>query len=523
MAMFDKFKEYSVAEFFKKNRQMLGFSGKIRSLTTIVHEYVTNSLDACEEANILPEIEIHLENGPKSSYILSVQDNGPGIPEKIVGRALGMMLAGTKFNRYMQQRGQQGIGAAGCTMFSLLTTGKPIEFVSKHKGKVFKGKLSIDFKKNKPILTETQRGVCDASEHGIFVRAHFSGIKYDKSAFSVLEYLRRTAIANPHASITFYDPNGDKISFPRSIEQVPKRPKEVKPHPLGLETSDILDFAKLSKEQSISQFLRNDLTRVSVAKLNEIKDLCPDIDFRKNPKKLTWQEAERLKDAFKQIKWISPSTDSIIPIGKKQIEISLTNILNPSFLYVSERRPRVYRGGVPFLVEIGLTYGGSSGKTLTNGQKDIDILRFANRAPLLFDAGSCAISEAVKSIDWRQYGLRSKDEVPLTVFINFVSVHVPYTGAGKQAISHEQEIMDEIKLAIQEGARVLKKYIHSIVREKERKAKKKAVLKYAEQLIKDMCELSDVKDKKEIEFLKQQLIYLVNGKYLLNGGQDNES
>src|SRR5512135_1938415 len=103
--VFDKFKEYSVAEFFKKNQQMLGFSGKTRSLTTIVHEYVTNSLDACEEAGILPEITVSIEELDKDAgkYRVTNEDNGPGIPEKHLGKALGQMLAGTKFHRYAQQ------------------------------------------------------------------------------------------------------------------------------------------------------------------------------------------------------------------------------------------------------------------------------------------------------------------------------------------------------------------------------------------------------------------------------------
>ena len=108
---FKQFKEHSVAEFLKKNRQMLGFSGKVRSLTTIVHEFVTNSLDACEEAGILPEIFVRVESLDKDGdhYCLTIKDNGPGIPKTHLGKALGQMLAGTKFHRYIQQRGQQGI------------------------------------------------------------------------------------------------------------------------------------------------------------------------------------------------------------------------------------------------------------------------------------------------------------------------------------------------------------------------------------------------------------------------------
>src|SRR3989338_267164 len=107
----NEFKEHSVAEFFKKNRQMLGLVGKIRCLTTIVHEYCTNSLDAAEEAGILPDVDVTItELGPEH-YEVTVVYNGPGLTQESVGKAFGQLLAGTKFHRLMQMRGQQGIGA----------------------------------------------------------------------------------------------------------------------------------------------------------------------------------------------------------------------------------------------------------------------------------------------------------------------------------------------------------------------------------------------------------------------------
>src|SRR5271154_2592380 len=149
--IFKEFKEHSIAEFFKKNRQMLGYSGKVRSLVTVVHEYVTNSLDACEDAGILPSVKVTLKNSGEDRYIVTVRDNGPGIPRNYVGKSLATILAGTKFHRYVQQRGQQGIGAAGCTLFSQVTTGKQI-FVksSTGTGKAYSCSISIDTVKNKP-------------------------------------------------------------------------------------------------------------------------------------------------------------------------------------------------------------------------------------------------------------------------------------------------------------------------------------------------------------------------------------
>src|SRR3989338_2406824 len=142
------FREHSVAEFFKKNKQMLGFSGKIRSLTTIVHELVTNSFDACEENDILPEVNVIIEELGKEHYRITVEDNGPGLPKTLLGKALGQMLAGTKFHRHIQSRGQQGIGCSACTMFGLLTTGKTAHAISYYKGTKIECDVGINFKNN---------------------------------------------------------------------------------------------------------------------------------------------------------------------------------------------------------------------------------------------------------------------------------------------------------------------------------------------------------------------------------------
>lgn len=494
------FKEYSVAEFFKKNRHMLGFSGKVRSLTTIVHEYVTNSLDACEEASILPRVKVQISQVSEDKYLVRVEDNGPGLPKRLIGKALGQMLTGTKFHRYIQQRGQQGIGAAGCTMFALLTTGKPIHVISGHGGITVSCDVSIDVKTNKPVIMNIVER--ESPFHGLIVEGVFGEVKYDKGPYSPLEYLKRTALANPHASILFIDPNGEKYFFPRSSEEIPPKPKEVKPHPLGLGPYDLLEFAKNSKAKKLETFLISDLSRVSKSKVEELKKLLPDLDFSKPPQELGWRESEALVKAFEKIKWISPPMDSVIPIGKERIEKSIKNILKPEFLSVVQRPPKIYRGGIPFLVEVGIGYG----TTDPNVQLKGTVMRFANRTPLLFDASACAITQVVKNIDWKRYNIQNFDEEPVVVFVNVSSVHIPYVSAGKQAISPEVEVVGEIKNAIQEAARNIMHHIRKKIKAKEEEKKKKAFLRYVKQLSKDLAELSKEGNAEQLEELLLKLV-----------------
>ncbi len=502
---FKQFREHSVAEFFKKNRQMLGFSGKVRSLTMIVHEFATNSLDACEEAGILPDIFVKVEELGDDYYRLTIGDNGPGIPKTHLGKALGQMLAGTKFHRYIQQRGQQGIGASACVMFSYLTTGQPTKAISICKGKKLTANISMDFKTNKPIMEEL--GEEDVTEgSGLTVSAEFKDVRYEKSNYGVYEYLRRTALANPHCAITLIEPTGEQFVFPRSVSVNPPRPFEIKPHPLGIATHDLLEFSKVNKEnRKISAFLQNEFSRVSAAKVEELRSLVPEVNFDKDPKNLEWNEAEKIVKAFGQVKWIAPATDSLVPIGREQIEVSFRNIFNPDVLIVTERSPKVYRGGIPFMIEVGIAYGGG----LVSAGKKGEVMRFSNRVPLLFDTGGCAITETIKAMDWGRYDLKDFDEEPVAVLVNLVSVHVPYTSAGKQAISNEEDVMEEIKLAIMEASRGVQKFISGKRRAHDIATKKKLIGRYVQQLSKDLASLSGDKSDK----IEAQLVKIIEEKY----------
>jgi len=501
-----EFKEHSVAEFFKKNKQMLGLYGKIRTLTTVVHEYITNSLDACEEANILPDIEVKIEELGPEYYEVTVSDNGPGLNKETVGKALAQLLAGTKFHRMMQSRGQQGIGASGVTMLAQMTTGKPVKVISgTGKGKPFSLELTIDPKMNQPKMSNVKE--LDRPFKGLAVQAKLKGIIYRDTEQGPLEYLRRTAIANPHAQIKFADPTGQKFLFKRSANAIPKPPIAVKPHPKGVTVDEIVSFAKATDARKVASFLRNDFDRMGQKSIEEITKKVS-FDLNKDPKQLSWEESEEIVKAFKEIDFIAPSADALRPIGEERIHKSLENIVEPEFLHVMTRKPSVYAGGFPFQVEVAIAYGGKSGRTVQGqeGQeKRLEIMRFANRTPLLFDAGTCAITKAVQTIDWKRYDIKDIETSPVTVLVNFISVYVPYTGAGKQAIADEEEVIEEIRLALMQTGRKAGNYISGKRREAEKQAKKKVFLKYATEVAIALNELTG-KPVKTIEAKLHEIV-----------------
>ncbi|MFH1721417.1 MAG: DNA topoisomerase VI subunit B [Candidatus Altiarchaeota archaeon] len=506
--LFKKFKEVSITEFFRKNKAHLGYSGKLRSLTTAVHEVVTNSLDACEEAGILPEINVELNVLGVEHYLILGRDNGPGIPEKHIASVFGKMLAGTKFHRNIQMRGQQGIGVSGVTMFSQMTTGKPIEVKTcTGKGRLMKVKLLLDFTKNKADIIEQGEEELTAEEessslssdsfhknwHGTELRVELKDVLYKMGEYSPSEYLRRTAIANPHATISFVDPEGNRTIYERSINEVPKPPIEMKPHPAGVEVDGLISLSKITKARRISSFLLQDFSRISSAKIKEIESKC-NINLNKMPFRMSWAEAEELVAAFKSTSFMAPPTEGLRPIGEEQITATVLNILDPEFETVLTRNPQVHSGGIPFQIEVAIAFGGRAGRRI-NGQTRSETMRFANRAPLLFDAGGCAITKAVNSIEWKRYGIRDFDNAPVTVFVNLVSTYVPYTSAGKQSIADESQVIEEIKKALMDLGRKFQRFHSKKHRRAEKENQLNTLLRYARELSKSLAKLTQKKEK----------------------------
>jgi DNA topoisomerase-6 subunit B len=210
---------------------------------------------------------------------------------------------------------------------------------------------------------------------------------------------------------------------------------------------------------------------MSTKRVNEIQK-STGIDLDKRPKDMKWEEAERIVDLFSKMDFMAPPTSGLIPIGKDQIEKGMREILTPEFVATNTRNPKTYRGGVAFIVEAGITYGGESGR-IVGDQKRAEIMRFANRVPLTFDQGSCAITEALKSIDWKRYGIRDLDNAPITVFVNLVSTNVPYLSTGKQSVAPEAEILHEVRQATMKIARSLQKYLRAKKAAKEEELRSK--------------------------------------------------
>ena len=522
--LFKEFREVSVTEFFRKNKAHLGYSGKFRSLTTVIHELVTNSLDACEESGILPNIRVEIERKGPDHYRFMERDNGPGIPLHHVPKVFGTMLAGTKFHRNIQLRGQQGIGVAGVTMFSQMTTGKPMLITtSTGDGKIFEIELMIDVAKNNADIIEMK----EYSEYGwsgTEVEGEIKGVQYTVSEYGPYEYLRRTALTNPHTQITFVDPEGRKTTFERSSSDIPRIPTEVKPHPKGVEVDDLVQMAKATKAKKVSSFLISDFSRISAKRVKEVQAKVS-FDLHKSPKRLSWADCEQIINAFadkddksKEIKFLAPESGKLIPIGEQRIRGAILSVLEPEFQTVITRSPKVHSGGVPFQVELALAYGGNCGKRTKEEGRCMEIMRFANRAPLLFDTAGCGIAKAVKEVDWKRYDLKDFENLPVTIFVNVISTHIPYTSAGKQSISDEDVIVKEIKMGLMELGRRFQTYHSRKIKAQERENRRKTLLKYITEVAPALARIT----KKDENKIYESLVEIIEEKSKEELEQDTE-
>ena len=498
----EKQKEISISEFFTKNRHLLGFDNPTRALLMAVKEALDNSLDACDEASILPEIIIEIKKLSEERFKILIEDNGPGILKQNLPNVFGKLLYGSKFHRLSQNRGQQGIGISAVVLYSQLTTGKPIKIVSRisEKRPAQYYELNIDTAKNEPkILKENE--IEWKKSHGTKIEIELEG-RYLKGKQSVDEYVKEVAIVNPHAEIIYTNPDNEKTTFSRATDQLPKLAQEIKPHPYGVELGILISMLAVTKARSIHGFFVSDFSRVGSTTAEEIckkAKINPDI----SPKQITRDQAEELLKSIKETKIMAPSAECLSPIGSELLEKSLRKEFNAEYFVTTSRPAEVYRG-FPFVIECAIAYGGDLPK-----EENVKLLRYANRVPLLYQQGACAITEAFQEINWKPYGLQQSGSNfpsgPAVIIIHMSSVWVPFTSEAKEAVAHYPEIIKEIKLALQDCGRKLGIYIRKHVRANEQKEKISLFEKYIPELANSLANLADAKKEPINESLKKLL------------------
>ncbi|HEY3067155.1 MAG TPA: DNA topoisomerase VI subunit B [Methylomirabilota bacterium] len=507
-------REISVSEFFTKNRHLLGFDNPRKALLTCVKEAVDNALDACEEAGILPDVVVKVDvvgNGeapPPASqatrFRITVTDNGPGIVRQQVPRIFAKLLYGSKFHRLRMSRGQQGIGISAAGMYGQLTTGKPVQIISRTSARTPAHffEVQIDTKKNEPLILEKKQIDWEA-HRGTQVTMEVEG-RYQKGRASIDEYVEQTIIANPHVKLTYVSPDGETREHPRTFAELPPSPREIKPHPYGIELGMLLKMLHDTASHSVAGFLASDFSRMS-PRLAE--DICKaaGVSPRARPRDVHGHATEALYKAIQSTKIMAPPTNCLSPIGERAILSGLYQQIKGEFYSAVSRPPAVYRGN-PFVIEAGVAYG--RGPEATNGtpaKKSVPlaegeateddhelarVIRYANRVPLLYQQSACAIFKAVLDTTWRNYGVsQSRGALPagpMVIFVHMASVWVPFTSESKEAIADYDEIRKEITLALRECGRRLGAFLRRRERAHSENRRRNIFELYIEEVV-DSC------------------------------------
>jgi len=464
-----KQKQIAISEFFEKNKHFLGFDSLQRSIITAVKEAVDNSLDACEEDRILPDIRVEINRLEGDRIELISQDNGPGIPRGTIEHVFGKFLLGSRFHAIRQTRGQQGIGITGVVMYSQLTTGSKTTVVSKveDESSAVRVDLGIDTRKNKAIKSGENRDVWidgvtgEEIKHGLKIRTVMKA-KYQRGRQSVYQYLRMTSIVNPHAtiSLTVKDRDGGVIEeghWPRTTDHLPRVVEEIKPHPHGIHLGTLQRMLREAGERKMTSFLRHNFSGVSMRAAREILGKAG-LEESRQPRRIKAEEAQAVLDSFQKVKLLNPPTDCLSPIEDLLIKKGLSKAIDSRFASTVTRETRVTQGN-PFQIEVGLVFGGDLAS-----DSPIEILRFANRVPLMYQQGGCLLTKAVESVDWKRYGLdqpggRGIPKGPAAVLIHLASTNVQFTSEAKEAVAVNEEVLGEIRRALMEVGKGLKNHL----------------------------------------------------------------
>ncbi len=499
-------KEISISEFFAKNRHLLGFDSLPKALLTAVKEAVDNSLDACEEAGIPPDVIVDIKEIEENRLRIVVEDSGPGIVKTQIPKIFGKLLYGSKFHSLKQSRGQQGIGISAAVMYAQLTTGKPVRIISRTgSGRPANSyEIQINTKTNTPIIVD-EKVVQWERDHGTRIEMEIQA-SYKRGMRSVDSYLHQVALANPHVRLVYRSPKDGEVVYERLTDSIPGEPVSIKPHPHGVELGVLMDMLKATKSRNVRGFLVSEFSRISAKSAEEILDragLAPST----SPKRVSRDQGEALIKAFGATRLMKPPTNCLIAIGEELLLRSLEREAEADFYTAVTRPPAVYRGN-PFQVEVAIAYGGPR----LNDDETITLYRFANRAPLIYQQSACAITQSVISTAWKSYGVQQARGAlpcaPMLVIVHIASVWVPFTSESKEAIAHYPEIIKEIKLGLQECGRRLGRFIRKGIRAREEAKKTSYIEQYIPHIgiaLREILALPDKDERKVVEKLKDTL------------------
>jgi DNA topoisomerase VI subunit B len=459
----------STAEYFAKNLQQVGFSSPAKAVLTTLKEAVDNSLDACEENQILPEITLDIQKmGPGASrntdlVQIIVEDNGPGIEAEDLAKVFGEYLASSKFGRGRCSRGQQGIGISAATTWAQLTNASGVRVTSKTKGmrKAVSAIIDVDIKANRGLVKNRETIDWD-KPHGLRVEFRIDGRIVLNGDGGLLTYIDGTTLVNPHMSLSYKLMEQDQVVVPRVSTAVPDIPPATLPHPHTMKLGEFMTHAGLFGKISLENFLKKGFSRISDATLKELTTKgVPKGLLAKTLTQISEADYKKVYQALHEVELMAPSTRSVLTVGEEGLSKSIQRLGEIDFFSVVTRKPRIC-DFKPTVVEVAIARFKNRNQ---EADGPVQLLRFANRVPLQFDKGACAITRSVESVNWRAYGLNQpKDSLPQGSYVFAVSVTSPFIkfkNASKETIDGSDDLIDEIRRSLMQAGQKMSRHIRA--------------------------------------------------------------
>ena len=506
----------STAEYFAKNLQQVGFSSPTKAVLTTLKEAVDNSLDACEQAEILPELFVEIKKigtgSSKNTDLIKiiVEDNGPGIDADDLAKVFGEYLASSKFGRGQCSRGQQGIGISAATTWAQMTNAKGVQVISKTKAmrKAISAQVDVDIKSNTGTL-RNKESIEWNKPHGTRVEFSIDGRIQLNGDGGLVTYMEGTILLNPHLTVTYKLAENDKVKTERVSNEVPEIPEATLPHPHTFKLGEFITHATLFGKISVSKFLKTGFSRVSDASIKDfIKNGMPKNLVEKSIATLNQEEFKKVFSSVQNSELMAPSTKSVLTVGEDSLSKSIGRLGEVDFFAVVTRKPRIC-DFKPVVVEVALARFKNRNQELDS---PVQLLRFANRVPLQFDKSGCAITWAIESVNWKSYGIgQPKDSLPIGPYVFAVSVVSPFIkfkNASKETIDASDELVGEIRLALIQAGQKLSRHIKKENKEADLERKLAHIEQFGPILVEKLAQLvgaSDARKKRAEEGLMKIL------------------
>ena len=412
-------------------------------------------------------------------YKVTCRDNGSGMPHEDIPNMLGRVLSSTKYNKIEQTRGKFGLGAKMALMWSKMSSGQPIEVRSACVGQGFVSyyKLDMDIQKNAPKVYKELKLPNEHGWHGSELQLTIEG-NWSQYRARLLRYLKLIAVITPYAEFNFRfvaenEKNYIFQQYRRRTEVVPDPPREGKHHPSCVDLELLKRMLGQTKVRKMHQFLSKEFCSIPPAYAQRlVKEIGAGVTSDTSPKALSENQTLRLHQMLHQVRFADPDGSVLSPAGEYNLRLGVMKELQPVMVATYQGDAKTHEGHA-FLVEAAVCVGARD-TTIETGQ--INVFRFANRIPLLFEGGNDVITKTANQIKWNRYKIALDSR--LGIFVSIVSTKIPFKGTSKEYIGDIGVISEAVQKALQQCGAQLKVKIARQEEVKARKEKQKNLAKY---------------------------------------------